>query len=160
MGMGMKHWGGLTCAAALLAVGASACGGSASSAYSLSATRSCMDKAGYQTATVKNPYLPGSGGNLRAQLSKRDHLLNPTTPTGSAPNDDYVFLVFDKTPVQAHATQEKAVTLAVQSFEHQSVLLTRAAARAGVGLTKNVFYYSPNGALTPSERTKITTCLH
>lgn len=157
----MKHWGGLTCAAALLAVAASGCGGSSGSgAYSLSATRSCMDKAGYQTATVKNSYLPGSGGNLRAQLSKRDHLLSPNTPTGSAPNDDYVFLVFDKTPAEALTTQEKAVTLAIQSFEHQSVLLTRAAARAGVGLTKNVFYYSPNGALTPSERLKITSCLH
>ena len=157
----MKHWGGLICAAVLLAVVASGCGGSSgSNAYSLSATRSCMDKAGYQTATVKNPYLPGSGGNLRAQLSKRDHLLNPSTITGSAPNDDYVFLVFDKTPAEALTTQEKAVTLAIQSFEHQSVLLTRAAARAGVGLTKNVFYYSPNGALTTSERTKITSCLH
>jgi hypothetical protein len=159
--MGMKAWGGMACAAVLLAIGASACGsgGGGSDTYNLSATQSCMNKAGYQATTVKNPYLPGSAGNLRVQLSKQDHLLTPNTPTGGAPNDDYVFLVFDTTPVGALATQSKAITLAVKSFEHQSVLLTRAGAKAGVGLTKNVFYYSANGALTSSERTKITTCL-
>jgi hypothetical protein len=160
MGMGMKLRGGLACAAIAFAIGVSACGGGGGSGlYSLSDTQSCMDKAGYQTATLKNPSLPGSEGNLRVQLSKRDHLLTPSTPTGSAPNDDFVFLVFDKSPAGALATQKKAVTLAIQSFEHQSVLLSRAGARAGVALTKNVFYYSPNGALTSSERTKVTACL-
>lgn len=158
--MGMKLRGGLAFAAVAFAIGVSACGGSSGNGlYSLSATQSCMNKSGYQTATLKNQYLPGSEGNLRVQLSKRDHLLTPNTPTGSAPNDDYVFLVFDKSPAGAVATQEKAVTLAIQSFEHQSVLLSRAGARAGVALAKNVFFYSPNGALTPSERTKVTACL-
>jgi hypothetical protein len=146
---------------ALIAIGVAGCGGGGggNGLYTLSATESCMQKAGYQTTTVKNPYLPGSAGNLRVQLSKIDHLLNPTAATGGAPNDDFVFLVFDKDTTGALATENKAVTLAVQSFEHQSVLLTRTAAKAGVALAKNVFFYSANGALTPSERTKVTTCL-
>ncbi len=145
---------------ALIAIGVAGCGGGGGNGlYTLSATASCMQKAGYQTTKVTNPYLPGSAGNLRVQLSKIDHLLNPTTPTGAAPNDDFVFLVFDKDATGALATENKAITLAVRSFEHQSALLSRAAAKAGVAVAKNVFFYSANGALTPSERTKVTTCL-
>lgn len=143
----------------LIALGAAACGGSGSSLYTLSATQSCMKKAGYQTSVVKDPYLPGAGGNLRVQLSTSVKLLTPAALRGGGPNADFVFLVFDKDPATALKTENKAVTLAVQSFEHQAVLLTRAGARAGVGLTKNVFYYSANGALTAGERTKVSSCL-
>ena len=97
--MGMRQRGGLACAAVRSCLARQACGGGGGGhTYSLSATQSCMKKAGYGTTTVKNRYLPGSEGNLRVQLSKRVLVLTPTAPTGGAPNDDYVFLVFDKNP--------------------------------------------------------------
>jgi hypothetical protein len=152
---------GLGCVGALLVLGAAGCGGGhAKNAYTLSATQTCLKKAGFGPTAVANPYLPGSAGNLRVQLTNSSNtLLAPSNLSGGGSTDEYVFLVFDKTATEALATQEKAVTLAVQSTEHQAVLMTRAAARAGVGLTKNVFYYSDAGALTKGERTKITSCL-
>jgi hypothetical protein len=145
----------------LVAIGAAGCGGGGGShLYTLAATRACLDKAGYQTTPVENPYLPGSAGNLRVKLSNSTTLLNPSSLRGSSASDEYVFLVFDKSLAGGLATEQKAVTLAVESTEHYAVMMTRAAAKAGVGLTKNVFYYSDSGALTQGERTKITSCLN
>jgi len=159
--MGMMQRGALACGATLVVLGMAACGGSGggSGVYTLSATKSCLQKAGYQTITVTDSYLPGSAGNLRVRLTNTVHLLSPASPTGRGPEQEYVFLVFQKTPAAALVTENKAITLAVQSTEHYAVLMTRAAAKAGVGLTKNVFYYTTTGALTQGERTKVTACL-
>ncbi len=147
--------------AVLVAIGAAACGGGGGShLFTLAATQSCLQKAGYETTQVKNPYLPGTGGNLRVKLTNTVHLLTPNSPAGGGPDQEYVFLVFTKDPAAGLAIENKAVTLAVQSTEHYAVMMTRAAAKAGVGLTKNVFYYSASGALTQGERTKVTACLH
>ncbi len=152
---------GLACLGVLLVLWATGCGGGhGSDTYTLSATQACLKKARFQATVAANRFLPGSAGNLRVQLTNSANtLLAPSNLSGGESTDEFVFLVFDKNAAQALATQEKAVTLAVQSTEHQSILMTRSAARAGVGLTKNVFYYSDNGALTPGERTKITSCL-
>lgn len=157
----MRQRVALACGAALVALGLAACGGGGggSTMYTLSATQSCLKKAGYQVVKVTNSYLPGSQGNLRARLTNTVHLLSPSSPTGRGPEQEYVFLVFQKDPAAALVTENKAVTLAVQSTEHYAVMMTRAAAKAGVGLTKNVFYYSTSGALTQGERTKVTSCL-
>jgi hypothetical protein len=161
--MGMMQrvglWVSLASLALLVVIGTTGCGGGGSHLYTLAATQACMKKAGYQTTPVKNPYLPGSAGNLRVQLSNPTALLNPSALRGGDSSDQYVFLVFDKNIAGGLATEQKAVTLAVQSTEHFAVLMTRAAAKAGVGLTKNVFYYTDSGALTAGERTKITACL-
>ena len=47
----------------------------------------------------------------------------------------------------------------MRSFQNQNVSLTRSAAERGVGLTRNVFYYSSEGPLTKSARTKVGACL-
>jgi hypothetical protein len=159
--MGMMQRGALTCGATLVVLGLAACGGSGggSHVYTLAATQSCLKKAAYQVTTVTNSSLPGSAGNLRVRLTNTVHLLNPNSQTGGGPEQEYVFLVFQKDPAAALVTENKAVTLAVQSTEHYAVMMTRAAAKAGVGLTKNVFYYSTSGALTQGERTKVMSCL-
>ena len=160
----MKLRLGSACFCAVVVLGAAGCGGGSgggsNGAFTLAATQSCLKKAGYATGTVTNRYLPSDGGDLRVRLSKKPDLLTPGAAPGStSSSDEYVFLLFSKTPAAALKIREKAVTLAVQSFEHESVLLTRAAARAGVGLTKNVFFYSASGPLTQDERTKVASCL-
>ena len=158
--MGMMQRVGLACGAGLVVLGMAACGGGGgSNGYTLAATETCLKKAGYETIKVTNSYLPGTEGNLRVKLSNQVHLLSPSSPTGGGPDQEYVFLIFQKDPATALVTENKAVTLAVQSTEHYAVMMTRAAAKAGVGLTKNVFYYSTSGALTQGERTKVEACL-
>jgi hypothetical protein len=94
------------------------------------------------------------------RISRNEHrVLAPGGVKGLVARD-YVFLVFQKNPAAALKTQEKAVTLAVKSLASQSVLITPAAVRRGVGVTKNVFFYSATGALTKSERTRVASCLH
>lgn len=150
---------GLACVGVVVAIGASGCGGGGGSGYTLSATRSCFDKAGFLTNELANRYLPGTGGNLRVRITKaQQQLLSPGGVKGRQARD-YVFLVFGKDPAEATATQAKAVHLAVSSLRSQAVLITPAAVRKGVGVTGNVFYYSATGALTKGERTKVTSCL-
>jgi hypothetical protein len=149
-------------AGAVLALAVSGCGGSGggSGGYSLASTKACFTKGGFVAQELANRYLPGTGGNLRVRISRNEHrVLAPGGVKGLVARD-YVFLVFQKDPAAALATQEKAVTLAVKSLASQSVLITRAAVRRGVGVTKNVFYYSATGALTKSERTRVASCLH
>jgi hypothetical protein len=146
----------------VLALAAAGCGGggAGSGDYTLAATKSCFTKGGFLAQELANRYLPGTGGNLRVRISRNEHrLLAPGGVKGLVARD-YVFLVFQKDPAAALKTQEKAVTLAVKSLASQSVLITPAAVRRGVGLTKNVFFYSATGALTKSERTKVASCLH
>ena len=130
--MGMMQrvglWVGLASVALLVAVGTTGCGGGGNHLYTLPATQACLKKAGYQTTPVKNPYLPGSLGNLRVQLTNETTLLNPSALRGGDSSDQYVFLVFDKDVAGGLATEQKAVTLAVESTEHYAVLMTRAAA--------------------------------
>jgi hypothetical protein len=133
-------------------------GGGGKDVYSLSATRSCLDKAGYPTAVVKNQYLPGSEGNLRVHVTRTEAVLNPAQSSGNA-SPGYVFLVFGKDAAAALRTENKALTLAMQSFQHDQELMTRAALKKGVGLNKNVFFYSSTGALTATERAKVASCL-
>jgi hypothetical protein len=149
-------------AGAVLALAVSGCGGSGggSGGYSLAPTKACFTKGGFVAQELANRYLPGTGGNLRVRISRNEHrVLAPGGVKGLVARD-YVFLVFQKDPAAALATQEKAVTLAVKSLASQSVLITRAAVRRGVGVTKNVFFYSATGALTKSERTRVASCLH
>jgi hypothetical protein len=150
---------GLGVLAALTVAGCGGSGSGGSSGYTLSATRSCLDKAGYQTVAVKNSSLPGTGGNLRVKFSKQVALLNPNAPRGGT-QGAYVFLVFGKDPAEALSTEKKAVALAVKSVTASFGAITPAAVRAGVGLTKNVFYYSTTGPLTKGQRLKVTSCLH
>jgi hypothetical protein len=139
------------------ALGLAGCG-SGSNRITLKATRACLDNDGYQTAVLANRYLPGSEGNLRVRLIKGGQLLNPGGVKG-AQSGAYIFLVFDKDAASAAKTEEKAISLAVASLRSQSVLMTPAAVKRGVGLTKNVFYYSATGSLTNSERSKVASCL-
>ena len=157
----MMRRAGLGAAGLLLGIAAAGCGGGGGSkAYTLSATQSCLTKAGYQTAVVKNSYLPGSGGDLRVRLtSGKPQLLQPNAPSGRV-ETGYVFIVFGKDGAEALTVENKALALAVRSFQSQGILLTRAAAKAGVQATDNVFYYSPTGALTKADRTKVAACLH
>ena len=107
---------------------------------------------------MKNPYLPGTDGNLRVHVTKSEPLLNPGQHSGNA-ETGFVFIVFDKDPEAALKTQDKALSLAMQSFQHAQELVTRASLKKGVALSKNVFYYSSTGALTPNERNKVASCL-
>jgi hypothetical protein len=151
-------------AAAAACAGLSGCGGGGGGGggeddlYTLPATRTCLDKAGLETSVIKDPYLPGSGGNLRVHVTKAEPLLDPGQRSGNA-ETGYVFVVFDKDPAAALETQEKALDLAEKSFQHEQVLMTRAALKKGVALNRNVFYYSATGALTGAERTKVASCL-
>jgi hypothetical protein len=147
---------------AVLALVVAGCGGGGggSSSYTLAATKACFVKGGFLAQELANRYLPGTGGNLRVRISRNEHRVIAPGGVKGLVARDYVFLVFQKTPQAALATQEKAVTLAVKSLASQSVLITRAAVRRGVGLTKNVFFYSATGALTKSERTRVASCLH
>ena len=93
------------------------------------------------------------------RLNNAVGLLNPNAPAGTVAPDTYVFLVFDRDSAAANATERKALRLAIQSLRANGLLISAAAARQGMGLTKNVFYYSPTGALTGGERAKIASCL-
>ena len=147
-------------AGTLVLLGAAACGGG-SHAYTLAATRSCLEKAGFQTTALKNRFLPGSGGNLRVRLTSSGNApLDPNAPRGGIAPDEYVFLVFAKDPAAALTTEARAVSLAVHSVEAGGSSITRRAVQDGVAVTKNVFYYSDTGALTQSERKQVGACLH
>lgn len=158
----MSRRAGLAGVGAVLAIAVAGCGGGggSSDAYTLAPTEACFTKGGFLAQELANRYLPGTGGNLRVRISRNEHrVLAPGGVKGLVARD-YVFLVFQKDPTAALKTQEKAVTLAVKSLASQSVLITPAAVRRGVGLTKNVFFYSATGALTKSERTRVASCLH
>ena len=142
-----------------MVLGTAACGGGSHS-YTLTATRSCLVKAGFQTAALKNRFLPGTGGNLRVRLTTGGNApLDPNAPRGGISPDEYVFLVFERDPAAALATEARAVSLAVRSVEAGGRSITRRAVLDGVALTKNVFYYSDTGALTQSERKQVAVCL-
>ena len=134
-------------------------GGGGSSLYTLSATQSCMQHAGYQAQSVANPALPGSAGNLRVKLRNVQSVLEPTAPRGGVIPHVYVFLVFEKDAPSALAAENKAVDLAIKSLAGLGEGATRAYVRSGVGLQKNVFYYSPTGPLSQDERSKVAACL-
>jgi hypothetical protein len=138
------------------------CGGSGSGPdlYSLSATQTCLEKAGYRTAVVKNTTLPSAGGNLRVQIAKTgSELLDPAQKKGGIPPNTYVFLVFAKDPAAALATERRAVQVAVQALKVRGLTITPAAVRRDVGVAKNVFFYSTTGGVTRTERAKFTPCL-
>jgi hypothetical protein len=153
---------GLAGVGAVLAIAVAGCGGGGggSDAYTLAATKACFTKGGFPAQELANRYLPGTGGNLRVRISRNEHRVIAPGGVKGLVARDYVFLVFQKDPAAALETQEKAVTLAVKSLASQSVLITRTAVRRGVGLTKNVFFYSATGALTKSERARVASCLH
>jgi hypothetical protein len=153
---------GLAGVGAVLAIAVAGCGGGGggSDAYTLAATKTCFTKGGFPAQELANRYLPGAGGNLRVRISRNEHRVIAPGGVKGLVARDYVFLVFQKDPAAALETQEKAVTLAVKSLASQSVLITRTAVRRGVGLTKNVFFYSATGALTKSERARVASCLH
>ncbi len=134
------------------------CGGPAG-LYTLAATRACLDRDGFKAVALTNRSLPGSGGNLRVQLRSVQSPLSPTALRGSVAPNEFVFLVFDKDSGSALATEDRAITLTVRTLEAQGEQLTRAYVRAGVGLSKNVFYYSPSGPLSKTERSKVESCL-
>ena len=102
---------GLASVAVMLAVAAAGCGGGGSggsSGYSLPATRTCLQKAGFEAAALGNDELPGTGGNLRVKLTNKIGLLDPAAPSGGGPENEYVFLVFAKDPAKAREFTENA----------------------------------------------------
>ncbi len=128
--------------------------------YTLAATRSCLVSAGFQASAAENHYLPGSGGNLRVRLTNHGPaLLAPNASRTAPPSDEYVFLVFDHGAAAARTTEERALTLAMQSVQADGLVMTRNQVRDGVGLNKNVFFYSAAGTLTKDERRKVVSCL-
>jgi hypothetical protein len=118
-----------------------------------------MQRAGYQARTVSNGSLPGSEGNLLVRLRNDEPLLTPNAPEGGVLPDTYVSLVFDKDAAGAVATENKAVTLTIRTLNVNGESVTRTYVESGVGLARNVFYYSPTGPLTRDERTKVAACL-
>jgi hypothetical protein len=143
-------------------VGAAACGGGGGGepdTYTLAPTRACFDDAGYTTAALPNPSLPASGGHLRVRLSSSDELLDPSKRSGRSTGGEYVFLVFAADPAAAAATRRKAVDLAEESLQASGLFMTRQTVSQGLGLTKNVLFYSTEGALTEDQRTAVTSCL-
>jgi len=156
----MRVAAGVAACALLLTVGATSCGGGhGSSLYTLAATKSCLEKAGYRADTLANSSLPGSGGNLRVQVSTAVPPLEPNAPRGTVVPDQYVFLVFEGSPAEALTTENKAITLTRRTLFDQGISATRGYVKRGVGLARNVFFYSPSGALTPSQRAKVERCL-
>jgi len=135
-------------------------GGSGEHAYTLAATRACLEHAGYQARTLSNPSLPGAGGNRLVRLRKVEPLLTPAAPGGTLVPNVFVFLVFAKDAASARATENKAIRLALQTFSSEGEAVTRAYVQAGIGLVRNVFYYSPSGAVTHQERAGLSVCLH
>jgi hypothetical protein len=139
---------------------AAGCGGGGSSGYSLDKTKSCLETQGYTATSIANKYLPGSGGNLRVQLtSDKAKALAPNAPRGLAQPDEFVFLVFGKSPAEAQKTETHAVNLAISSLRAKGLILDRPAALQAVQVEKNVFIYSASGPLTQPERNAVTACL-
>ena len=155
---GMMERVGLAGLAAISVLAFAACGGgSSSSGFTLKATQACLEKAGYQTAVVQNRYFGGT--NLRVKINSAPQLLNPNQPTGTVQPNTFVFVVFAKNAGGALAVENTAIDLAMKSLSNSGLLITRAGARAGMQVTRNVFYYSDTGALTQAERSKISACL-
>ena len=156
----MRVAAGVAVGAVLLTAGAAGCGGGhGSSLYTLAATKACMEKAGFPADALANSSLPGSGGNLRVQVSTAVPPLSPSAQRGTVVPNQFVFLVFGASPAEALEVENKAITLTVRTLLDQGISATPAYVRRGVGLAKNVFFYSPSGALTPSQRAKVDRCL-
>lgn len=128
--------------------------------YTLSATKACLTKAGFGTAALANTFLPGAGGNLRVRLSNVIPVLRPDAPRGTVIPNQYVFLVFQKSSSDAVKTEKKAIAVAIKNLNAEGLIVTSAYVKKGVELMKNVFIYSPTGALTQSQREKVGSCLH
>lgn len=143
----------------LVLVALAGCGGGGQRLFTLPATRACLLRAGYQARALANRSLPGAGGNLLVRLRSGEPLLTPNAPEGTVLPNEYVFLVFDKDAAAAVATEKKAVSLTIRTLNVNGEAVTRAYVEAGVGLEKNVFYYSPTGPLTKDQRTKVAACL-
>jgi hypothetical protein len=151
---------GVGSAGLLVLLGITACGGGSRSAYTLSATQSCLRTAGFQTASLPDRFLPGTGGNLRVRLDNPGtQLPDAKSPRVNIGSGDYVFLVFGKDPAAALETEKRAVTLAVRSVKARGHSVTRRSVEDGVALDRNVFYYSTTGPLSASERAKVGSCL-
>jgi len=130
--------------------------------FTIDKTRPCFEKAGLKATLTSNRYLPGAAGYLQVEFaSAKNALLDPAANlSGRSPQNQDVFLIFAKDEAGALVDENKAVRLAIRSLRAQGSVMTRTAVVAGVGLTKNVFYYSATGALTKGERTKVESCLH
>src|SRR5262249_30675172 len=158
----MRVAAGVAAGALLLTVGAAGCGGGGghgSPVYTLAATKSCLEKEGYRADALANSSLPGSGGSLRVRVSAAVPPLEPNAPRGTVIPNQYVFLVFEGSSAQALTTENKAITLTLRTLLDQGISATRAYVKRGVGLARNVFFYSPSGALPPPQRAKVERCL-
>jgi hypothetical protein len=144
-----------------IVTGGAACGGGGGEpeTYTLDATRACLEDAGYTTAPLPNPSLPAAGGHLRVQLTSADEPLDPSKRSARSSGGEYVFIVFASDPAGAVATRKKAVDLAEESLKAAGLFMARRSVSQGIGLTKNVLFYSTEGALTQDQRTAITSCL-
>ena len=156
----MRGAGPLCAAAVVLGVAGCGGGGGGAKLYSLSATQACMRHAGYAAVALANTSLPGAAGNLRVQIATTEPALAPNALRGTVIPNQFVFLVFGKDEASALVTENKAITITIRTLNDQGEQLTRAYVRSGVGLSKNVFYYSPSGPLTKGERSKVVSCLH
>jgi hypothetical protein len=152
---------GVAAAALLATTGLAACGGGGhKDAYTLPATRACLEKAGFPTATVHNIYFPQATGNLRVRLTKSGETTpNPEELRANTIANQYVFLVFAKDAAGARAFERKAVRIAVQSLKIRGLSLNTATVKRDVGVRRNVFYYSTTRGVTASDRAKFVPCL-
>jgi hypothetical protein len=154
---------GVVAAALLTAIGLAACGGGGGGhkgAYTLSASRACLEKAGFRTATVDNIYFPQAAGNLRVRLTKGGSTTpDPEELRADTIANEYVFLVFAKDAAGARALERKAVRIAVQSLKIRGLSLSPATVKGGVGVRRNVFYYSTTRGVTARDRAKFVPCL-
>ena len=126
--------------ALLIAYVAAGCGGSGGgSAYTLEATKKCLDAAGHTALLDPKMTVSGSQGNLMVKFGY---------------GIENIYVAFGKTPSEAKTLEKTAVDLAV-SHEH----IPRETVLAGVRVDKNVFYYADYGAVTGVLDGYITSCL-
>jgi hypothetical protein len=131
---------------ALIVTGALAGCGGGSSGYSLARTQACFKSKGFEAVALTNRALPGSGGNLRISLGPNFGMQD-------------VFIVFGRNAKEANATELRAVNLTEKSLTQRHLLMPRSAIRAGVEVTRNVFYYSDTGPIAQNVRDDVQSCL-
>ncbi len=130
---------GIVGLALVLAYVAAGCGGGGGSAYTLQATKKCLEDAGHTALLDPKMTVSGSQGNLMVKFGY---------------GIENIYVAFGKNSGEAKTLEDTAVGLAVR-HEH----IPRSTVLAGVRLDKNVFYYADYGAVTGVLDGYITSCL-
>jgi hypothetical protein len=131
---------GIAGLALLLASAVAGCGGGGGGgAFTLQATKKCLQDAGHTALLDPKMTVSGSQGNLMVKFGY---------------GIENIYVAFGKNPNEAKSLESTAVDLAVR-HEH----IPRETVLAGVRLDKNVFYYADYGAVTGVLDGYITSCL-